>query len=74
MTTAQQAIESLTYKIKSTGKSSTRLGNCEVCKGHCSEVFMQTERALKGDRHVANNLTHMLFGHDACLIQARGAA
>jgi hypothetical protein len=44
-----------TGAIKSTGHSSSRFGNCEVCGLHCSDVFIQGgvfghEDCLKGSR------------------------
>lgn len=43
------------YRIKSTGASSHKYGNCEICGQHASEVFSQVEerlyfRPVKGSR------------------------
>lgn len=62
------------YRLSSTGHSSERYGPCEICKLHCSEVFIQAEaRTFMSDGKPA--WTHhectTLFGHEACLINAR---
>lgn len=31
------------YRLVSTGESSHKYGNCEVCHQYCSEVFVQTK-------------------------------
>lgn len=44
-------------RLKSTGHSSLRLGPCEICGQHVSEVFMRlTEDGLD-----------YVFGHEQCL-------
>lgn len=65
------------YRIKSTGHSSTRLGPCEVCDVHASEVFLQVE-GLTFDNDGELAVTHYectdLFGHRNCLIESRRSA
>lgn len=60
------------YKINSTGSSSIKYGNCEVCKKSVTEVFMQSEEK----RFVYNNQEYWakqnnIFGHKECLINKR---
>ena len=54
------------YNIKSTGASSAKYGNCEVCKLSTSEVFHQME-----ERQTDHGWTiagcNDLFGHKECL-------
>lgn len=68
------------YRIENTGSSSARLGSCEVCDKHCSEVFYQVEgRTYLTDTldDVSNQIaiTHHecrnLFGHEDCLRRSR---
>lgn len=42
--------------IKNTGESSSKLGNCEICEKHVSEVWMRRIGA------------YYIFGHRECLI------
>lgn len=68
------------YRLKSTGHSSERYGNCETCGQHCSEVFMQTE--TRGYRYpdtalmsyTYHNTNGALFGHRECLIRRQRIA
>jgi hypothetical protein len=54
------------YTLTSTGASSAKYGNCEVCGKPVSEVFQQTE-----EKRYENGWTrqgcHYLFGHKECL-------
>jgi hypothetical protein len=58
------------YRITNTGMSSARLGGCEVCGKHVTDVFHQVE-----ELQYAAGWTRLqcqdLFGHDACLVAAR---
>lgn len=62
------------YRLKSTGKSSSHYGPCEVCQKHCSEVFLQTESrpCLKLNSWFMGWTYHraraQVFGHKECLI------
>lgn len=49
-----------TIELISTGASSAKYGNCEVCKKPCSEVIHKTVR--KGTVFVSDS-----FGHATCL-------
>jgi hypothetical protein len=60
------------YRLKNTGSSSQRLGKCEVCDQHASEVFLQVEsRGFEiepgFDRYTEAGCDS-LFGHRDCLI------
>jgi len=46
-------------KLKTTGQSSTKLGDCEVCKKHCSEVFLKWQ--------IIDGVLTYTFGHEECL-------
>lgn len=77
--------EQYKYVLASSGYSSARYGNCEICGKHCSQVFIQREarwinyddaarRALKTDD--AGGWTYYkcvptMFGHEACLVSSR---
>ena len=58
------------YAINSTGGSSAKYGNCEVCGKHASEVFLQIE-----ERKYSEGYTHFkcnsYFGHRECLESKR---
>lgn len=43
------------YRLTSTGYSSRRYGNCEICSEHCSEVFIQTENVRYNPRRGLRN-------------------
>ncbi len=62
------------YRIKSTGHSSARLGGCEVCGEHVTEVFLQVE-GLTFDNDGELAITYAdcrdLFGHRGCLLEGR---
>lgn len=36
------------FRLKSTGRNSEWLGNCEVCNKHCATVYKQQEQHAKG--------------------------
>lgn len=58
------------YTLKSTGSSSAKLGNCEVCAKTVIEVYHQVEEKqyTRGwTRHECSDL----FGHEECLISTR---
>ena len=60
------------YILISTGDSSNRYGNCEICGKHCSEVFMQypiEKKVIRGKEIFIRGKT--IFGHKDCLIKAR---
>lgn len=67
------------YRIKSLRHSSDRYGLCEVCKGHVSEVFYQTEsryyEAFLNGIVIISGWTyhecHSYFGHEQCLLSKR---
>jgi len=44
------------YQLTSTGHSSSRYGNCEVCGEHASEVFIQSEHR----RYVVSDIEDLL--------------
>lgn len=65
------------YQIRSTGHSSSRYGNCEVCSQYCSDVFIQIEEQqytpTEDEKHLGKEViwTHYgcqtIFGHEDCL-------
>jgi hypothetical protein len=60
------------YRLRNTGSSSQRLGACEVCEKHATEVFHQVEsRSVEKspgfDRYTYADCSD-LFGHRDCLI------
>lgn len=57
------------YTLKSTGQSSTRFGNCEVCHLPASEVYHQTEEREYKTNHWTPVLD--LYGHKECLEKIR---
>jgi hypothetical protein len=71
----------LRYRLKSTEQSSERLGACEVCNQHASEVFHLTGARLydrageRGTGPVGFGWTHdnciCVFGHADCLKSRR---
>jgi hypothetical protein len=68
----------LRYRLISTGSSSERLGDCEVCGEHVSEVFRQVEERFYSFVHngeVSEGWTQhecrSFFGHEACLLKQR---
>lgn len=58
------------YKMKSTGHSSNKYGNCEVCDKHATEVFYQTEKR-KCSGGWTRYMCRDLYGHKECLIKTR---
>lgn len=62
--TKQIKIGSHRYRIRNTGYSSKRFGNCEVCNNHVSEVFHQVkeEKYNQGWLEVSS-----LYGCKNCL-------
>lgn len=70
--TAGGESDMLVYRMKSTRSSSDRLGPCEVCDKHCSEVHIQTP--LKWGADPEPFLYHAgpsRFGHKGCLLSIR---
>ena len=70
-----------TYRIRSTGESSSRYGPCEVCREHCSDVHLQVELRFYSHEHngeryegLTRHGCHTLFGHAACLTRRRQSA
>jgi hypothetical protein len=66
--------EEYRYRISSTGESSSQYGNCDVCGGHCSEVYYQTEERHYSFIHEGRafggwtgNKCNNHFGHKECL-------
>ena len=66
--------EEYRYRCKSTGKSSDKYGNCEVCHKPCSDVYYQTEERKFGEANEdfwTHNKCFDYFGHEECLINRR---
>jgi hypothetical protein len=62
------------YRLTSTGDSSAKYGNCEVCNKYASEMFRQSEeRAYDDDGQVGwtQHGCRNLFGHKECLLAQR---
>ena len=63
------------YRLSSTGYSSKRYGNCEVCGKYVSEVFYQAEeRAFTrpdGTQGWTQQKCVSKFGHKECLLKLR---
>lgn len=62
------------YKITSTGESSQKYGNCEICGKHATEVFSQSEERkyiFEGEEHWTHHKCNSYFGHEECLISQR---
>lgn len=63
----------MTYRYRQSNQecSSAKLGNCEVCGLHCSEVWLQTEerfcRLSDGRSGWTQHKCSTLFGHKECL-------
>lgn len=60
------------YRLSSTGYSSARLGPCEICGKHASEVFIQAEqkRYRRHDGTLSWTYADCIdscFGHKECL-------
>jgi hypothetical protein len=62
------------YNLTSTGESSNKLGLCDVCGKHVTEVHHQTEEKhykFEHDNTVYEGWTqhecNSYFGHEACL-------
>lgn len=64
------------YNLRSTGHSSDRYGNCEVCNTRCSDVFIQVEEVQYEIPEEKGNPPKIswtradcktLFGHKECL-------
>jgi hypothetical protein len=68
------AMSQYSYTIKNKNTSSERLGNCEVCGKHVSEVFHQMEKrqfdGVNGRGWTCYGC-HDYFGHYDCLIAQR---
>jgi hypothetical protein len=59
------------YRLISTGCSSARYGNCEICGEHCAEIFHQVEeRQYKPGRFTRHQCSD-LWGHKECLKSSR---
>ena len=66
-----------TYKLISTGGSSVKYGDCEVCKHPATEMFHQTEELIyerDGAQHTTRHNCTDLFGHESCLVSRRRQA
>ncbi|ADQ06492.1 hypothetical protein Calhy_0755 [Caldicellulosiruptor hydrothermalis 108] len=64
------------YALSSTGGSSHKYGNCEVCGKHATEIFVQTEYKRyefehNGWKYEGWRLVDMVFGHEECLKKIR---
>lgn len=74
MGTLTTALGSFVYRMRSTGTSSATLGPCEVCKLHCSEVFIFTEmRGFNNPETGMMGYTYhgaqsQIFGHRECVL------
>ena len=59
------------YKVISTGESSAKYGNCEICGKRCAEVFHQIESSDYTDYEGNHSRTyyncHEYFGHKECI-------
>lgn len=64
-----KTIDKYRYRIKNTGFSSKRFGNCEVCGKHVSEVYFQVEQrtVLMNDGTPFWSRSGDWFGHKECL-------
>ena len=58
------------YRLSSMGDSSAKYGNCEVCKKHCGEVFLQSVDRRSAYRDGWAGIAQT-FGHRECLIAIR---
>jgi hypothetical protein len=65
------------YQMHNTGESSAKYGDCEVCRKHVSEVWLQIEErtyaALPGEKGPFWTRAGCvdLFGHKKCLLSKR---
>lgn len=65
------------YRLMSTGDSSRKYGNCEVCGEYATEMFHQVEerRFVDPEEPEREAYTtyrcHNLFGHEECLVNKR---
>ena len=67
------------YRLISTGYSSDKYGNCEVCGKHVSEVFSQSEEQYytieRNGKMIHEGWTKCgcsdYFGHKECLLGVR---
>lgn len=59
------------YKLTSTGQSSQKYGNCEVCEKHVSEVFYQVESVEYEPGRFTYYECKNYFGHKVCLLSVR---
>lgn len=64
------------YRLTSTGDSSAKYGNCEICKQYASEVFSQVEERrygfqVKGMFFGGWAYEGDSFGHEECLRSRR---
>lgn len=73
-------LQGFAYRIKSTNANSAKYGACEVCRGHCSEVFMQTEQRGYVDPdtgtmgYTYHGAAATLFGHKDCVMSRQRLA
>ena len=58
------------YWIYSTGESSEKFGNCEVCGGHVSHIYHQAQFKWQHGKWDYSS-RYNLFGHKACLESKR---
>ena len=66
----------LRFRLRNTGDSSARLGPCEVCGLHCSEVYLQATLQAYEAPELEGGLGWSYlpgpdFGHRACLVASR---
>jgi len=64
------------YRIRSTGDSSRKYGNCEICDQHASEMFIQVEERQyfnlgKSEQGWTQYKCKTSFGHYDCLVNGR---
>ena len=63
------------YNLRSLGASSVKYGPCEVCGGHVSDVFYQSEERQyttpEGEVSYTRYQCKDLFGHEKCLINTQ---
>ena len=56
------------YSLRSTGHSSSRYGNCEVCNLHVSDVHIQIEEQEYEPERWTHFECKTIFGHKECLV------
>jgi len=62
-------IGKMRYRLSCLNASSAKYGNCEICKNHVSEVFLQTSSEEYKPGSYAER--ESFFGHKDCLINQR---